>query len=117
MLRLSVDLAKVITESVTGEVRLATREERQDSCPIECPPEIPSMLSADHVITMHLKESYDQLAIVIFEPARAPEIRKIACTYADGTVSCDQKELAEKLKDKKQDPPLDQKSIEAAFAE
>jgi hypothetical protein len=115
LLRLSVELAKVISDQVGGDVRLAKREEREEHCPLECPAEIASMMTVDHVIAMHLKESQDQLAVILFEPSRAPEIRKIACTYQNGVVRCDAKQLAEVIKSWKHEAPLDEKAVHTAF--
>jgi hypothetical protein len=115
LLRLSIELAKVIRENVTGDVRLAKREERDVSCPLECPGEIASMLTVDHVIAMHLKDTQDQLAVILYEPSRAPSIRRIDCTYRDGAVSCDSKRLAEVVQGWKHSPALDHKAVHAAF--
>jgi hypothetical protein len=116
LLRMSIDLARVISENVSGDVRLAKREERQESCPLRCPDEIASMLSADHVIAMHLKDSQDQLAVILYEPSREPQVRRISCTYGDGAVSCDAKELSEVIKGWRHDGQLDQKAVHAAYA-
>jgi hypothetical protein len=115
LMRMSRELLKVIRENVSGEVRLAKRDERQDSCPIGCPEEIASMLSVDHVVAMHLKETQDQLAVILYEPSREPEIRKVTCNYANGAVSCDSKALAEVMKGWKRGATLEEKAVHEAF--
>ncbi len=115
LLRLSVEMARTVSQNVSGEVRMAKREERDSACPLECPKEIASMLSVDHVVAMQLADTYDALAVILFERARAPEVRKIACTYGNGAVTCDAEQLAAVFKHENQDPPLDEKAVTTAF--
>jgi hypothetical protein len=112
MMRLTKEVRKVMRSTVDGKVRLAKIEER-DSCPGKCPSEIASMLSVEHVVSLHLSDGYDQLAILVHEPSHAPAIRKVACTYGNGLVSCDDKQVAEAFGKKR--GGLDDKAVKKAF--
>lgn len=116
LLRMSTELAQTISAQVSGSVRLAKREERELSCPTECPGEIASMLSVEHVVSMHLAPKFDQLAVILFEPRRPPLVRKITCAYENGAVSCDAKALGEVFEKQQEERPLDEKAVHAAFA-
>jgi hypothetical protein len=115
MLRMSVDLAKAITGAVSGPVRLAKREERDSVCASGCPPEIASILEADHVVELVLDDGMDALLVRVFDRDRGTSKSKVPCTYGGGVVECDAGALAQSFA-RKDDAELDPKTVEDAFA-
>lgn len=115
MLRLSIELGKAIKAHVDGSVRVASREERMDACPLECSDGIANVLDVDHVVDLELAKDYRSVAITVFHAKSDPSEGSISCAYADGRVSCATKELVSLFTKRDALPPLDTAALEAAF--
>lgn len=98
LLRLSVPLAKTLAAAVSGEVRLAKREERDDHCLDDgwrCPAEIAAMLKVSRVVSLQLDEDYGSLRVLVYAGRRGVVAQTdLDCTWEAGVLSCDAEGLA-----------------------
>lgn len=116
MLRMSVELARSISEVVTGHVRLAKRDERDQACPLSCPPEVAAIQEVDHVVELVLGDAMDELVVRVFRRRGDVLEGKVPCEYGGGAVACDAKRLQKMLGSQKGDAPLDAEAVKSGFA-
>ncbi|MCK6549814.1 hypothetical protein L6R52_28515, partial [Myxococcota bacterium] len=93
LLRLTRALAGAIHEQTGGDVRVVSRDERDDRCPDEqgvCPREIASMLDAERVVSFTLARSYGAITVRIYHvDAGLEREAELECDWEEGSVSCD----------------------------
>lgn len=117
LLRLTKDLAGAIHEVVEEEIRVASREARDDRCPREdadCPPDIARMLDVERVVALSLAPRWDVLTVRVFATGGLDREGKLPCRWADGAVECQTDELARILAEDEL-PPLDEAAVKASF--
>jgi hypothetical protein len=93
LLRLSVPLAKTIAAVVSGGVRLAKREERDDRCLDDgwrCPDEIAAMLDAKRVVSLQLNDEHTLLKVLVYAGRRGVVAQtELQIEWDNGKMSCD----------------------------
>ncbi len=97
LLRLSVPLARTIADVVSGGVRLAKREERDDRCLDDgwrCPDEIAAMLDVERVVSLQLNDEHTQVKVLVYAGRRGVVAQtELSVDWEDGKMSCDLKVL------------------------
>lgn len=119
LLRLTRSLASAIHEQTDADVRVVSRDERDERCPDEqgvCPREIASMLDAERVVSFALANSYGSIAVRIYHADAGLEREaELSCEWEEGNVSCDSDGLKKLLVPGAQPGALDPAAVEAAL--
>ncbi len=117
LLRMSKRIGEALAEHNAADVRLVSRELREERCQDhghECPDAIARMLEVDRVIAVELAEDYGELLATVFDPPNRARSVRVPCKWVAGGPSCDvdglAKEIAEATK-----PTWDPAAADAAF--
>lgn len=118
LLRLSVPLARSFEAKVSGAVRLASREERDDRCRDDgwrCPREVAEMMGVDNVVYLKLDDAQESLQVSVFSGRQGVVAStELPCDWEAGRLSCDEAGMgafAEGLVPRTLDP----KEVDQAF--
>src|SRR5262245_38410318 len=98
LLRLSHTLTEAIHEAIGEDVRLVSREQRDEFCPREdgtCPNEIAALLEADEAIALVLAKDFSALKVRVFKGKLGLDREgAIPCSWSEGSVSCETDKIA-----------------------
>jgi hypothetical protein len=119
LLRLSRSLATAIHDVVGEEVRVASREERDERCPQEdgaCPKELAELLNAERAIVLVLDAKYTSLTVRIYRGKLGLEREgRIPCRWESGAVACETSKLAPIFAEDAGPGALKESEVESAF--
>lgn len=121
LLRLSKSIASAVHDAVGEDVRMASREERDERCPQEdgsCPNELAVMLGVDRAVVLVLDAKYASLQLRVFHGRIGVEREgTIPCRWESGAVACEVDKIAPIFADESGPNPIKAGEVEASFAE
>src|SRR5688500_12670773 len=98
LLRLSKTVAESIHEAGGANVRVASREERDERCPAEdghCPNELAAMLDAERAVVLVLDAKFTNLLLRVYRGKLGVEREgSIPCRWENGAVDCELAQIA-----------------------
>lgn len=119
LLRLSRTVVEAIHDAIGEDVRLVSREQRDEFCPREdgsCPNEIAALLEADEAIALVLAKDFTSLKVRVFKGKSGVDREgAIPCTWSEGSVSCETEKIA-KIFEGAGPAALGTKEVDDAFA-
>jgi hypothetical protein len=119
MLRLSTAIGEAIQKIVKEDVRVTSRDVRDEHCPQEdgrCAAHVADQAGADRVVSLVLSPAYDKLEVRIYRRKMGVEKEgTIPCAWNEGDVACDTKKLAAILARDSLPPPVDAEAVKKAF--
>lgn len=119
LLRLSQSIAHAVHDAVGEDVRMASREERDERCPQEdgsCPNELAALLGVDRAVVLVLDAKFASLQLRVFHGRIGVEREgTIPCRWANGAVACEVDKIAPIFAGESGPNPLKEGEVEAAF--
>lgn len=119
LLRLSRDLAAALQEALGGQVRLASRERRDELCPgrttLECADRVHEAAGGERVLVLRLSDDLERVDARVYPaPKGARRELRLPCRWREGQVTCDLEPLLRAI-DREAPPPLDELAVMTAF--
>lgn len=117
LLRMSKQIGAAIAERNVADIRLVSRELREEHCQDHghaCPDAIARILEVDRVIAVELTDDYRQLVASVFDPPTRKRTIEVPCKWIAGGPSCDLDALAQGIAEGSK-PTWDPSVVDAAF--
>lgn len=119
MLRLTRAIAETLHEALGGEMRVASREERDERCPATdgtCPNDVAAVSNADRAIALALEKDLSKVTVRVYRGKTGVEREGTAsCAWVKGTVECSDEELEAIFEEGSGPTALAEGEIESAF--
>jgi hypothetical protein len=118
LLRLSKTVGEAIQKVVATEVRVASRDVRDQQCPGEdgkCPEHVSEMLAAERVISLALSPDFRALKLRVYHKRGIEREGKIPCTFEEGIVECQLDQIEGLLKPKGPLRALDRAAVQKSW--
>jgi hypothetical protein len=121
LLRLTRKIADGIEAAVKEEVRVASRELRDDRCPSQdgdCPPRVADDLDAERVVSMALAKDFKSVVVRVYRGGAIETQGKLPCKWDEGSVDCDVEKIGPIISKREHEQPataVDRKGVERAF--
>ena len=118
LLRLTRQIGEAIHDVVGEEVRVISRELRDDACPsIDgiCPREVALLVGAERAISLVLKPGYSGLTVKVYAKNGLEREAELACKWASGLAECETGPFEQLFARKPAAPPLDPAVVWKAY--
>lgn len=119
LLRLTKDLGAAVHDAIGADVRVLSREEREERCPDRagvCEKDLADTLGVEHAVSIVLADGYNSIHVRVYG-AKEGLVHEgdVPCRWDQGNVACEAEIFARLVTSEEKTSALEPARVEAAF--